>query len=135
MKRKLFLTTILLTFCGFGLLTLSSSIPAPDYSIARVYWFDGLTCDAEVHVDGYLYGGGTGSESFTATYSGSVGSPNPHKDYNLENAYTWGTIHISYYYVKNGQTIHYTNYWQFSKTSQEAFDQLIEIPVCKYPEE
>jgi hypothetical protein len=135
MKRKILLTTIIFAFCGFGLLTLRSSAPQPNYTTARVYWFDNLTVDCNFTISGYVYGGGSATESFTATFEGAEGNLNPHKDYVLEHGFISGNISrdYTYYVVVNQQTIaiHVVDTWPFWKGPYELFDVIMDLGIAK----
>jgi hypothetical protein len=128
MKRRILLTTIIFAFCGLCLLTLQSSVPQPGYSTARVFWYSGLTCDCDFVVSGSVVGGGTATESFTATIEGAEGNTYPHKDYVLEHGYISGTITRDFWYSE--WTSPTTQVWYHivdSKTINKAWDELFDV--------
>ncbi|MFH0760712.1 MAG: hypothetical protein V2A67_04350 [Bacteroidota bacterium] len=133
MKRK-FLIVILLILSSIGLATLrSSSIPEPSESTAKVQWFDNLTCDGAVTIAGTLLGGGSGSVSFTAEHPG--GSSPYYVYYPLGYAFTSGTVYLTYQYWESGTWHPMAKTWPFTKSYQEQYDVIIEVPIAKAPAE
>lgn len=106
-------------------------MPLPDHSYAACQWYHDLDVDAEITISGWLLGGGSGSESFTAEKSGSNT-----RTYDLENAYISGRVYREYsYYNDNDSLVFVDDYYLFSKTSQEMFDLVIPVVITIEPEE
>jgi hypothetical protein len=133
MKRKIFISILFIAFSGLGLLSFSSSTPQPNYSTARVYWYDGLTCSADFTVSGYVWGGGSASQSFTADHPGGLGIQ--HIDVVLDYPFTSGNIDVYYEYYEGGTLKVVDERWPFIKSSSEVFDILIPMSVNKINED
>jgi len=108
----------------------SSSVPQPNFSYARVQWFDGITSSAEVLISGIVYGTDDyDNETLEVTYDGAQGNVNKWKIYSCQHAYMRGRVTIDYDYEDFFHVWHHIHYWyDFSKTTQEEFDY--QIPVC-----
>jgi hypothetical protein len=133
MKSKLVVSFMFFVFSGLGILSFSSSKPQPNQSTARVYWYDGLTCSADFTVSGYVWGGGSASQSFTANHPG--GSGIQHIDVVLDYPFTSGNIDVYYEYYQNDTLKVVDERWPFSKSSSEVFDILIPMSVNKINED
>jgi hypothetical protein len=129
MKRKVFLSPILLAVIGIGILTLSSARPQPGFTTARVYWYDGLECSASISVGGYTTDGTYEYQSFTATRPSGTGIV--HQDYPLTYGFTHGTVYRTYQYTKGGVVHNINDYYTFAKTSSEIVDISVPIPIAE----